>query len=100
MRPKISMWSDYGAPTQKHWSSRHRGEIPIARESADTQFPRVPSLKAFRRRPPAPRRTSSIGRRPKPSITDIFQKRRKVQYPGAQTTWRMMIYHRQRSPVR
>jgi hypothetical protein len=24
MRPKISMWSDYGAPTQKHWRSPSR----------------------------------------------------------------------------
>jgi hypothetical protein len=24
MRPKIFMWSDYGAPTQKHWRSPSR----------------------------------------------------------------------------
>jgi hypothetical protein len=24
MRPKTSMWSDYGAPTQKHWRSSRR----------------------------------------------------------------------------
>jgi hypothetical protein len=24
MRPKIAMWSDYGAPTQKRWRSRYR----------------------------------------------------------------------------
>jgi hypothetical protein len=31
MRPKISMWSDYGAPTRKHWRvpSRRYGRTPI-----------------------------------------------------------------------
>ena len=24
MRPKISMWSDYGSPTPKRWRSRRR----------------------------------------------------------------------------